>query len=92
MPYAYMLRVRLPIRRPISSESTEVTFTWLGRNVRISAADGTSSIGDAEWIVFSSSGFNDHSSAESHGQSLKNHLRLAAVKSGTPLNLGKETK
>lgn len=91
MAFAYTLIVRLPTNRRLGHEAAELELTWLDRTVTVKPIGAGSTIKDAEWLKFASVGFLDEAEAEAHGRSLKGYLRLAAVRSHLPFDLGRET-
>jgi hypothetical protein len=90
MAFAYTLIIRLPVTNRIGVDDTELTIDWRGRPVVIKSVSGKSSIRESEWLRFACRDFPDEEGARAHGQSLKGHLRLAAVKSHLPLNVGRD--
>lgn len=90
MPFAYSLLVNLPANRRLGYDEAELAIDWQGRSVVIKPMGDAKPIREAEWLKFTCRDFADGESARAHGQSLKGHLRLAAVKSHIPFNVGRE--
>jgi hypothetical protein len=90
VPFAYTLLVNLPANRRLGYDEAELAIGWMDRRVIIKPMGDTRPIKEAEWLKFTSRDFLDQESARVHCQSLKGHLRLAAIRSHLALDVGRE--
>ena len=92
MGFGFRLSVLIAPGERLGSDERQVELELaapIGR-VRFRASPREGAAGEAEWLVFTGSGYGTLEAAEQAGRALKNAIRLAAVDAGEAIDVGND--